>query len=610
MYLCATNTRRSHAFKGAALCACLQLLLLLAILLLGTGGCAAPRTKQGGLASKVPGSEIDAEYCTGAFNSREECENAAVVYQEFLHKWFGEQQATQYFATEDAAFYLCAPGKGDEDERLLHRLCAQVWVNLQQEDVYQAQQYVLCALELKSDFPPAQLLSAEVEAAQGDTAEALVQFEQIFAAHPHLNRLHLRTSALHMEQQEYASAAEDLQRYLYEQPEAEAVLLQLGRIQAQQKHYADAIKTLQTLIDLSPDNPVAYFELGQVLEQQREFKRALDLYRTAAHTLEHSVQEFEYLQAKLLLEQHEFAAAADVLRSSLAREESVPLRLLYGFALLQLEQYAAAVPELRSAAEGLEFNSMAWLWLGKTLALQQQWYDAIAALQQVSEGDARSEALLHLAGLYHAVGYNQDAIAALDELLDRGVSDPILYQHLSYLHLMEQNNPSAVTALEHGVEKHPDSVELKYRLGQLYAMLGKNAAALKYMEQVVLERPDDATVLNDLAYLYAETEQNLEHALTMAQAALEQGARAEFHDTLGWVYFKLKRYAPALKHLRRAHDMRPHDAQILQHLGDLYTAMGQKTQAEKTYIKYLELRRDNMYLHDKPNPFSTERQAK
>ncbi|MCA1796908.1 MAG: tetratricopeptide repeat protein [Desulfuromonadaceae bacterium] len=375
---------------------------------------------------------------------------------------------------------------------------------------------------------------------------------------------------------------------------------------------AEATRTLQTLIDLAPDKPVAYFELGRVLEERHEFTRALDLYRTAAQTLEHNVQEFEYLQAELLLEQHEYAAAADVLSSSLAREESIPLRLLYGYALLQREQYAGAVPELRAAAEALEFNSLAWLWLGKALAHQRQWYDAIAALQQVDNGqvdngDPYTDALLHLAGLYHMVGYNRDAIGALDELLDLGVSDPLMYQHLSYLHILEEDNPAAVTALEHGVEKYPDSVELKNRLGLLYAMLGEYAAAIKHMEQVALQRPDDIEVLNNLAYLYAQTEQNLEHAATLAQTALEQEPRAEFHDTLGWVYVKLERYAEALEHLRLAHDMQPQDAQILEHLGDLYRAMGQRAEAEEVHIKYLELLHNNKKLRSKLNPDSVER---
>jgi len=600
MFIRATHSIGMHTPRIATLGAHLQCWLLFAFLVM-LGGCALSPGEQEDVVSILPRSEPDAALYAGVFSAREQCENAAVAYQAFLHTWFGAEEAASYFDADDTAGPFCAPEQRglDGGERLVHYLCAQACVYLQLEDTYQAHQSVLRALELKPDFLPAQLLRVEVAAAQGNTSGALMQIEQIYAAHPHLNRLNLRMNTLHMEQQDYAGATQDLQRYLYMQPDAEAVLLQLGRIQARQKQFADAIKTLQTLIDLAPDKPEAYFELGQVLERRHEFRRALDLYRTAAQTLEQSVQEFECLQAELLLQQQEYAAAADVLRSSLAREESVPLHLLYGYALLQLEQYAAAVPELRTAAEALEFNPMAWLWLGQALALQHQWYDAIAAFQQVDEGAARTEALLHLAGLYHVVGYNRDAIAALDELLDLGMSDPLMYQHLSYLHILEQNNPAAVTALERGLEKYPDSVELKNRLGLLYAMLGEYTAALKYMEQVALQRPDDIEVLNNLAYLYAETEQNLEHAVTLTKTALEQEPRAEFHDTLGWVFFKLGRYADALEQLRLAHDMQPRDAQILEHLGSLYSAMGQNAQAEEAYLKSLKLLQDNKWLQHK-----------
>ncbi|MGM0416724.1 MAG: tetratricopeptide repeat protein [Thermodesulfobacteriota bacterium] len=609
MYIRTTDRGGMHAAGVTNLGANLHLLLLPALLVLFLGGCAASPVEQEGVTPPLLHSEMGTEPYAGVFSAREQCESAAAAYGEFLHTWLGAQQAAQYLDAGDGAGDFCFPETGIEEreQRLVRYLCAQACVYLQHEDTQQALQKVLRAQELNQEFIPAQLLRVEVAAAQGNTSGALAKIEQIYAAHPHLNRLNLHMNALHMEQQDFASAAEDLQRYLYIQPDAKAVLLELGRIQARQEDFSDATKTLQTLIDLAPDDPVAYFELGQVLEQRQKFRRALDLYRTAAQTLEHSVQEFEFLQAQLLLEQQEYAAAADVLRSSLAREESVPLRLLYGYALLHLEQYTAAVPELRSAAEGLEFNSMAWLWLGKALALQQQWYDAIAAFQQVDKGDPRTEALLHLAGLYHIVGYNQDAITTLDELLDLGVSDPIMYQHLSYLHMLEQNNSAAVAALEHGLEKYPGNVELNNHLGLLYATLKEYALALKHMEQVALQRPDDAEALNNLAYLYAETEQNLEDAVTLAQTALEQEPRAEFHDTLGWVYVKLGRYAEALEHLRRAHDMQPQNAQILEHLGDLYSAMGQKAQAGEAYFKAQEIHRHNEYLKDKSNPDSMER---
>lgn len=577
--------------------------VFVAFLMYGTGGCVAV---QGRVAEE---NSVESEVCEapqasamygGVFHSQDQCDEAVGIYREFLYKFLGAHYAEQVL---DSGEPLCANADGGQkqDDVLVHYICAQACMYLKQNNNPQALLCVARALELNPTFIPAQLIRAEIAAAQDKVPEAISRLERIFVAHPYLNRLHLRMNALHMQQNDYVGAARDLQRYLYVEPDAQAVLLQLGRIQAQQKDFAAATKTLQTLIDLAPLEPVAYFELGQVLEQQSRYGRALNLYRTAAHTLEHSVQEFEFLQAELLLEQNEYAAAADVLRSSLTREDSVPLRLLYGYALLQMGEYTAAVPELRAAAEALEFNSMAWLWLGQALEHQKHWYDAIAAFQQVEEGAVHTGALLHLAGLYHMVDYNLDAIKAFDDLLARGLSDPILYQQLSNLHIQEHNYPDAVSALGQGIEKHPDNVELKYRLGLLYAMTGDYSAALEWMQQVERLRPDDPEVLNNLAYLYAETETNLEHAVTLVQTALEHESRAEFHDTLGWIYFKLGRYTAALNHLLRARDMRPPDAQILQHLGDVYAAVGQMAQAADAYAKSLEIDRDNIYLHNRLN---------
>jgi Flp pilus assembly protein TadD len=192
------------------------------------------------------------------------------------------------------------------------------------------------------------------------------------------------------------------------------------------------------------------------------------------------------------------------------------------------------------------------------------------------------------------VGYNQDAIQTLHELLDSaGMTDPLLYQHLSYLYMIEDENAAALAVLERGLEEYPESIELHYRLGLLHAMLDNHAAALEYMQIVAQQRPADIEVMNNLAYLYAQTEQNLEYAATLARTALNQEERAEFHDTLGWIYFKQQRYDEALEHLRKARAMRPEDPQILEHLERVYAAEGKETRAADIRAEIEKISRNN-----------------
>ena len=583
------------------------------LLLVLLWGCSAPKGGTGGA--------FKGTLCEDIYMSQQECEEAQAAYEEFLLTWLGPEQALPYVS--DAQICAGCTLQFVEPSVLASHHAARSCLNLLRDEYSQARKHIERALKLQHDYLPARLLLAEVLLAEGKPAAALKQIEEVFAAYPELIRLHLRMSMLHMEQQDYARATHELQRFLYVQPEAEAVLLQLGRIQQRQQLWSEAEKTFQTLIDLAPDEPLAYFELGQVLEQQEYFTRALNLYRNAAAVFADNRLEFEYLQAQLLLNLEEYAEAADVMQTALAQQDNAAMQLLYGYALLRQGAYVEAVPELRAAAETLEFSGLAWHWLGEVHERLQQWYAAIAAFQQIdSEQQEYSSALLHLAGLYHVVGYNQDAITALEGVLKKGIStqsnssssqpldspssfiasNSIIYQKLSYLYLLERNTSAAEDTLLRGLDLYPDDENLAYHLGLLYAVSGDHPAAVHYLEQVVRVQPEHAEALNNLAFLYAQSGQQLDRAAALVQRALLLEQKAAYYDTLGWIYFKQKRYAAALEQIQQAHLLLPDDAQILEHLGDVLAAMQHPERARAAYLEALNIQPDNNKLRQKLNP--------
>jgi predicted negative regulator of RcsB-dependent stress response len=54
-------------------------------------------------------------------------------------------------------------------------------------------------------------------------------------------------------------------------------------------------------------------------------------------------------------------------------------------------------------------------------------------------------------------------------------------------------------------------------------------------------------------------------------------------DSLGWVYFKQKRFDEALKYLKEAAVAFPEDSAITEHLGDVYLALNLRQEALKAY---------------------------
>jgi Flp pilus assembly protein TadD len=66
---------------------------------------------------------------------------------------------------------------------------------------------------------------------------------------------------------------------------------------------------------------------------------------------------------------------------------------------------------------------------------------------------------------------------------------------------------------------------------------------------------------------------NLVEALTHIKRALELRPNDGFFmDSLGWVYFRMKRYDEALKYLNEAAKLVEDDPTIIEHIGDVHAA--------------------------------------
>jgi tetratricopeptide (TPR) repeat protein len=109
------------------------------------------------------------------------------------------------------------------------------------------------------------------------------------------------------------------------------------------------------------------------------------------------------------------------------------------------------------------------------------------------------------------------------------------------------------------------------------------------MYEILLLDSEHSDAINFIAYSFAERGVELEKALEMAQKALALNNVGHIQDTVGWVYFKMGDYPNALKYLKMAVEGMPSDLVVLQHLGDIYAAMGKYREARETYEKILEI---------------------
>jgi len=160
--------------------------------------------------------------------------------------------------------------------------------------------------------------------------------------------------------------------------------------------------------------------------------------------------------------------------------------------------------------------------------------------------------------------------------------------------------PPAITPLwsssgTGGVEAESLETSLALRsarleLSNVCVSLGRLDEAQQRLEEVLDEYPDDAEANNDLGFLWADQDKHLPRALKMVLAAVDaEPDNRAYRDSLGWVYYRLGRYAEAVVELEKALDEKQPDGTILDHLGDAYAKLGKPGKALATWRRAAEV---------------------
>ena len=143
-----------------------------------------------------------------------------------------------------------------------------------------------------------------------------------------------------------------------------------------------------------------------------------------------------------------------------------------------------------------------------------------------------------------------------------------------------------------------DSFYLQY--GAACERAGLYDRAEELFTDCIKEYPESHQVLNYLAYMWAERGTRLNEALVYVNRALEQDPdNGAYLDTLGWIYYRQGNYNEALKKIQEANKFIPTDPTVNDHLGDTWSAIGDRDQAVRHWRKSYQIDSDNSRVADK-----------
>ncbi|MDP6460473.1 MAG: tetratricopeptide repeat protein, partial [Gemmatimonadota bacterium] len=274
-----------------------------------------------------------------------------------------------------------------------------------------------------------------------------------------------------------------------------------------------------------------------------------------------------------------------------AHPEDVEVREQLGLLLIQAGEGDRAVNELEEVARRAPERMETRKHLGRWYMDHGRSEEALAHFETAVELDSTfAEGWLYTGFLRSRLGKTREAVAAFGRSvkLDPDRSGAHLFLGLCYNDLAEYE--AAEEALDRYLELEPADPEGLFARGAARERLEKPEEAAADLREVIRIRPQDTEAMNYLGYMFAERGIHLTEAVQLLEEAVRLSPENAYYlDSLAWAHFRSGRPEAARNLLLRALENSRAEPVILDHLGDVLSALGDGKGAREAWEKAWEL---------------------
>jgi tetratricopeptide (TPR) repeat protein len=341
---------------------------------------------------------------------------------------------------------------------------------------------------------------------------------------------------------------------------------------ARAEQYDTALQILQDLRELNPANTDYVGDIAGIHLRRKDYARAAKEFESLLSRdslgIEGKLRIGELYFARL----EEDSTLAPVTRDIFTRirdthPEDWRAYWFLGAIAALTEDDSAAERNFRRVTELASWNADGWVYLSSIFLQDENFTEAVTILeraQAVLPEDFRVNFFLGVA--FSRLGRDEEAVAALERA--------------------RTINPRDINALT--------------QLAIAYEALERYEETDRVYEEALQIDPENHLVLNNYAYSLAERNTRIERAYEMSRRAVDaQEENASYLDTLGWVLFRLGRYEEAEQYVRQAIALGDGGSVLFEHLGDIYSMMGQRDRALENWGIALEKDGENEDLRRK-----------
>jgi len=332
-----------------------------------------------------------------------------------------------------------------------------------------------------------------------------------------------RQNAIIFEQQGKDAEAEVAWRaFLASQPSNPEAYAHLGFLEARQQHYLEAIPLYRKALALNPAMPGLRLNLGLAFFKAGELKQAIQIFEP--------------------LRKSEPPSSAEAQR----------LTTLIGLAYYGLQEYAAAVPDLKEATASDPQNLPFRLVLAQSCLASKQFQCVLDVYHEILTLNAESAEADMLAG------------EALDEMNDHA---------------------GATQQFRAAVKANPKEPNVHFGLGYLLWTQGQYEEAAQEFQAELANVPNHVQAMAYLADANVRMNR-LDAALPLIERTIRIDPGMEMaHLDLGILYANAGHRDDSLRELKVAAKLNPNDVNVHWRLARLYQAMGRKDEATAEFQK-------------------------
>ena len=384
------------------------------------------------------------------------------------------------------------------------------------------------------------------------------------------------------------------------------LLLQSADLYSSLGRFDEAADHYKRLLKLDPSNRALQRQLAETYNRAGKQDQAIAILKKLMEVDDSDLDVVAAL-ADVYLDNRQYDEATKLYERLLSKEKNNPqIKMRIGIAYFgQVERDSTFLPKAKSifeeAAKELHDDWRPLWYLGAIADLEKQDSAAMDYFEQVTKLQGGTiETWWYVGSHLFDRGEHRQVVELMEKAKKMFPRDFRVYLLLGLSYSRLGNDDAAVENLRTALRYNPNDANTMGSLALTLDGMKRFGESDSLYEAALKIDPNDQLLLNNYSYSLAERGLQLERALQMSTEAVNaEPENSSYLDTLGWIYFKLGKYAEAAKYVAKAAGKDDASAVVKEHLGDIYFKLGNQEKALDYWNQALKMDSSNQSLKNK-----------